>query len=85
MLDCEPNVLCRTVTYVRYSNSKSGAGFSESRKKSKNTGSRARQAAGARGQRSTLQCGCNARRWLKICVASCEGCRLSSLSAIQSL
>ena len=47
--DCEPKVLCRTVAYVRYSNSKSGARLSGSRRNSKNSGSRARQAARARG------------------------------------
>ena len=73
--DCEPKVCCRTVAYVRYSNWKSDVWLSGSRKEARNSGSRARQAARARGYKFTLQWGCNARRWLNIFCSSCDGSR----------
>ena len=60
------------MAYVRKKNSKSRARLSVSVKNSRNSLSRARHPASALEPRSTLRCGCNARRWLRIWFPICQ-------------
>ena len=48
--------------YFQFRNPELNCQLSESQTKARNSGSCARQAASARGNKSVLQCGCNARR-----------------------